>query len=119
MTSHAASASSGMPSHAREVVAAAAGQHADDGARDVAQRAGDGAEQPVAAERHDHAPALRRGRRASSRGVAEVARGVDLEADAEGAQARLDGGQRPGGAAAAGGGIDDEGDVACHVARSS
>ena len=53
---------------------------------------------------------------ASSRGVVEVARGVDLEADAEGAQPRLDGGQRARGAAAAGGGVDDQGDVPCHVA---
>jgi hypothetical protein len=36
------------------------GQHADDGARDLAQRTGDRAEHPVAAERHHDAPAPRR-----------------------------------------------------------
>ena len=48
--------------------------------------------------------------------VVEVAGGVDLEVDPERAQARLDGRQRLGGPAAAGGGVDDEGDLARHVA---
>ncbi len=99
---------------AREVVAAPAGQHPDGGAGDLAQRPGHGAEHPVAAQRHDHAAALRRADRELAR-VGDVAGGVDLEGDAEGAQAGLDARQRPGGAPAAGGGIDDEGDLACHV----
>ena len=100
--------------HAREVVAAAAGQHADDGARHVAQRARHGAEHPVAAQGHHHPAALRRSDGELLR-VSQVAGGVDLVADAERAQAGLDGGQRPGGPPAAGGGIDDEGHLACHV----
>ena len=80
--------------HAREVVAAAAGQHADDGARDVAQRARDRAEHPVAAQRHHHPAALRRGDGELAR-VGDVAGGVDLEADAERAQAGLDGRAAP------------------------
>ena len=104
----------GDPDHAREVVAAPARQHADDRARHVAQRAGDGAEHPVAAQRHHDPAALRPGHRELAR-VVEVAGGVDLEADPERAQARLDGRQRLGGPAAAGGGVDDEGDLARHV----
>ena len=80
--------------HAREVVAAPAGQHADDRARHVAQRAGDGAEHPVAAERHHRPAAPRRGHGELAR-VVEVAGGVDLEVDAERAQARLDGRAAP------------------------
>ena len=80
--------------HAREVVAAPAGQDADDRAGDVAQRPGDGAEHPVAAERHHHAPAPRRADGELAR-VGDVAGGVDLEADPERAQAGLDGRAAP------------------------
>ena len=102
--------------HAREVVAAPAGQDADDRARDVAQRTGDGAEHPVAAERDHHAPALRRAdgelaRRGRGRAWRRPRRRrprASRRASTAGSALR--------GAAAAGGGVDDQGDVACHVA---
>ena len=47
--------------------------------------------------------------------MAEVARGVDLEAEPERAQPRLHRRERARGAPATGGGIDDERDLACHV----
>ena len=100
--------------HAREVVAAPAGQHADDRARDLAQRPGDGAEHPVAAERHHRVAAPSRADGEFARMV-DVARGVDLEGDPQGEQAGLDGRERPGRPPAASGGIDDEGHLACHV----
>jgi hypothetical protein len=105
----------GDADHAGEVVAAPAGQDAEQGARDLAQRPGHLAEHPVAAQGDDGAPAARR-RDGELRGVVEVAGGVDLEVHAEGEQPRLDGGQCLGGPSAAGGGVDDEGDRAGHEA---
>ena len=71
--------------HAREVVAAPAGQHAEHAAVGAAQRVGDGADEPVARQRHRDLAGGGRGARQVAR-VLDVARALGVERDAERAQ---------------------------------
>ena len=111
MTSQAASTSSGMPSDAGEVVAAAARQDAHDGVRVPAQNVRDGARQPVAAE-DDRGLAGGGSAARQLLRMVEVARQLGVVLDAERAQARLHRRQDLGRAASAGGWVDDERDHA-------
>ena len=99
---------------AREVVAAAAGEHRHHAVA-AAQLARDRAGQPVAAHRgRDLAGVAGRARQLAR--VLDRGRAVDAEGDAVRAQRRLDVGQQLRGAAGAGGGVDDQADGAIHAA---
>ena len=107
-TSQAATGSWPSAELAREVVAAAAGQHREH-AVGAAQLAGDRAQQPVAA--HRRGQLARRERRARElAGVLDRVRALDPEGDPAPAQRRLDGRQQPRRPAAARARVDDEAD---------
>ncbi len=105
----------GNPEHARQVVAAAPGEHAEDGAGNVPQRVGDGPGEPVAAERRGGLPAA--GGLAGERaGVVEVAGVGAAHLQPVPAQGARDIRGDAAGATAAGGGIDDQADGGGHGA---
>ena len=105
----------GDPEHAREVVAATAGEHAEHGAGEIAQHIGDDADQAVAAEHHDRLTGARAllGQLA---GVVEVARVDATHLQPLPAQRPLDIRRDPPGFAAAGRGVDDQADGSGHRA---
>ena len=99
--------SSGMPEHARQVVAAASRQHAEHGARDRAQRVGHRADRAVAAEHGDDLAGAR-GLHGQLASVLEVARVVAPHRQPVLAQRALGLRRQAARAPAARGGVDDQ-----------
>ena len=97
---------------ARQIVTAPAGQHRE-GTVAPGERARHLPDQSVAAEGRHGLAGRRRGARQRV-GVLERLGALHVKGDPEAPQRRLDGGQRLGGAPAAGLGIDDKGDGAIH-----
>ena len=105
----------GDAEHAREVVAATAGEHAEHRAREMTKHVGDDADQAVAAEHHDRLAGARAllGQLA---GVGEVARVDAAHLQPLLAQRPLDIRRDAPGFAAPGRGVDDQADGSGHRA---
>ena len=101
--------------HARQIVAATAGKHAQNRAWNLPQGVGEGADHAVAAERRDRLAAAC-GLTGELAGVVEVARVQAVHRQPEGSQLLLHGGREAPGLAAAGGGVHDQADGRGHDA---